>query len=148
MKVYKRSKKCNQCNQTKYLEEFSWKCKSKRRRITRCRECVNNYNRQHYKSNKNYYKAKTNQSYNKLTTLLYSIKFSNSCNKCGENTPSCLEFNHINREDKKYQISSMCRMGKSEEQFIKEVEKCEILCCNCHRKKTAKQFDWFTSNYK
>ena len=147
MKTYKRSKKCNECNKTKHLEEFSWRCKSKRQRNTRCRDCVNNYNKQHYKNNIEKYKAKTKQSYNRLSTLLYSFKFSNSCNVCGEDTPVCLEFNHINREDKKYQISSMCKMGVSQEQFIKEVQKCEILCCNCHRIRTAKQLGWFTSDY-
>ena len=147
MKIYKRSKKCSCCKQTKHQEEFSWKVKSKRLRNTKCRECVNNYNRQHYKDNKDYYLRKTKQSYNKLATLLYSFKFSNSCNVCGENTPSCLEFNHINRKDKEYQISNMCKMGVSQEQFIKEVQKCEILCCNCHRKRTAKQLGWLTSKY-
>ena len=147
MNTYKRSKKCSCCKKTKHQEEFSWKVKSKRRRNTKCRECVNDYNRQHYKSNKDYYIRKTKQSYNRLSTLLYSFKFSNSCNVCGENTPACLEFNHINREDKKYQISSMCKFGVSQEQFIKEIQKCEILCCNCHRIRTAKQLGWFTSNY-
>ena len=42
----------------------------------------------------------------------------------------------------------MCKMGVSQKQFIKEVQKCEILCCNCHRKRTAKQLGWFTGNYK
>ena len=27
--------------------------------------------------------------------------------------------------------------------ILKEIEKCEIRCSNCHRKKTAKDFNWY-----
>jgi len=49
-----------------------------------------------------------------------------------------LEFDH--KHDKKYNVSAMHTL--SLELLIKEIEKCEVRCANCHRRKTAHQFNW------
>jgi hypothetical protein len=45
-----------------------------------------------------------------------------------------LDFDHI--KDKKYNISRMIHDGFSWKAIKKEVEKCEVVCANCHRVRT------------
>ncbi len=55
------------------------------------------------------------------------------CMRCGYNKyPEVLEFHHKNPSKKNFNISlkGHCR---SWERVRKEIEKCELLCANCHR---------------
>lgn len=45
---------------------------------------------------------------------------------------SVYDFHHINPDEKEYTISNY--MGYSLERLKKEVEKCILLCANCHRR--------------
>lgn len=54
------------------------------------------------------------------------------CAACGYNRcPAALEFHHINPEEKERTISLM--RNYSAESIKKEVDKCVLLCCLCHR---------------
>lgn len=53
--------------------------------------------------------------------------------KCGESHPSCLDFHHESGE-KEFNISVAIEKGYSLIRVKAEIEKCEILCSNCHRK--------------
>ncbi len=55
------------------------------------------------------------------------------CCKCGFDHPAALEFHHRDREDKEMNIASMLSAKSSIESIKKEIEKCDILCGNCHR---------------
>lgn len=61
---------------------------------------------------------------------------------CGENDPACLDFDHIKGE-KIDSVSQLCMRAYSLNKILKEIEKCELRCANCHRKKTAKDFNWY-----
>lgn len=55
----------------------------------------------------------------------------NGCAICGYNKCEvALEFHHVNQEDKKYCIS---RGQFGNKDLIDEVQKCILLCANCHR---------------
>lgn len=55
------------------------------------------------------------------------------CNLCGYNkTIAALEFHHINPENKSYGIASMGTCHQLETD-LKEVQKCILVCANCHR---------------
>ena len=59
------------------------------------------------------------------------------CVRCGYNKcPEVLEFHHRNPSEKEFNISSKghCR---SWERVKKEIEKCDLLCANCHRETHA-----------
>lgn len=62
------------------------------------------------------------------------IKISSGCNKCGYNeNPIALEFHHDNSDQKFMDISTMITQGYSVDKIMDEVEKCIVLCSNCHR---------------
>lgn len=63
------------------------------------------------------------------------VKCERGCSDCGyDEHPSALDFHHIEPKDKSKPISEMINTSSPEE-LEKEVEKCEVLCANCHRLK-------------
>ncbi len=65
---------------------------------------------------------------------LTEIKQSSGCKDCGESNPIVLDFDHI--RDKKYNVSRMIHDGFSWKAISKEIQKCEVVCANCHRIRT------------
>ena len=49
--------------------------------------------------------------------------------------PECMDFDHING-DKEFGISEAVGCMYSWKRILKEIEKCEIVCSNCHRIRT------------
>ena len=56
------------------------------------------------------------------------------CEKCGYNKCiEALQFHHINPEEKSFEISNFEYLKiRPMEEYYKEVDKCKLLCCNCH----------------
>jgi hypothetical protein len=63
---------------------------------------------------------------------LDDYKSSRSCEMCSEDEPVCLDFHHI--KDKKYNVGRMPNMDKPISEIEDEIDKCVLLCANCHRK--------------
>ncbi len=53
---------------------------------------------------------------------------------------SCYDFHHLDPSEKDFQLSGVNSARVSKEKLIKELDKCVLLCANCHRAKH--------SNYK
>ena len=62
------------------------------------------------------------------------------CINCGESDPVVLDFDRL--QDKKYNVSEMIG-AFGLKSVIKEINKCQVLCANCHRRKTAKDQNWY-----
>jgi hypothetical protein len=58
------------------------------------------------------------------------------CARCGETDPACLDFHHV-RGEKVGSIGQMVTNGYSAADLHAEIQKCEVLCANCHRKEHA-----------
>lgn len=69
-----------------------------------------------------------------LATWLKNYKKDLFCVKCNENHPACLDFHHLNGQEKDNPIANMISEGYSIENITKEINKCIILCRNCHAK--------------
>lgn len=63
------------------------------------------------------------------------------CVDCGEADPLVLEFDHV-RGAKIADISRLVSRGASWAEIVVEMEKCDVVCRNCHARRTAKQFGW------
>lgn len=65
------------------------------------------------------------------------------CTDCGETDPIILEFDHVGEAGtKKFNISDATRRGYGMNKIKAEIEKCEVRCANCHRKKTYERGGW------
>jgi len=113
----------------------------------RCRVCQREYQKNHY--NENLYRRtqiRKNKStkVNEARNFIIDYLLTHPCVSCGEKRIVVLEFNHKRRFTKSHNVSDMVNSGYSIPALKKEIRKCEILCCNCHRLKTAKQFKYYT----
>jgi hypothetical protein len=61
------------------------------------------------------------------------------CIDCGESEIACLDFDHRDPKKKRYCIGAGVASGILPESIIEEIEKCDVRCSNCHRKKHAKE---------
>lgn len=62
------------------------------------------------------------------------IKHIQGCKECDESDARCLDFHHRDPKDKILCVSQMCL--HSWNKVLSEIEKCDVLCSNCHRKLT------------
>jgi hypothetical protein len=65
-----------------------------------------------------------------------------SCVDCGNTDFRTFEFDRIT--DKKKAVSQLIKMNYGWDTIMNEINKCEIRCANCHRIKTAHQFNWWS----
>lgn len=59
------------------------------------------------------------------------------CERCGENHPACLDFHHLDPNEKEMSIATMAGLF-SLDRIKEEASKCIVLCSNCHRKEHYK----------
>jgi hypothetical protein len=65
-----------------------------------------------------------------------------SCLDCGEADPIVLDFDHVNPKEKFKSIARMLSGHYSWVKILTEIEKCEIRCANCHRRRSHVQFGY------
>ena len=76
--------------------------------------------------------------------FLQQYKMEKGCSVCGYNEiPQALEFDHIDRSKKKFGMNKAYKYKWST--IMEELEKCVILCANCHRKKTVEDKDYLNN---
>lgn len=61
------------------------------------------------------------------------IKSTCGCQLCGESDAACLDFHHKDASTKENDISGLLQQKKFDKLAI-EIEKCVVVCANCHRK--------------
>ena len=92
---------------------------------------------EYYKKSKEISKVLTNTNREKKLLRVNQIKLKRGCEICGYNKHAvALDFDHINRETKFKSVSQMFTC--SWERIQKEIDKCRVLCANCHRIETYK----------
>lgn len=144
-------KLCTKCHQEKPDNEYFVKDKKSGRLHAQCKQCYKihraTYYKAHYqKYHEQYLKRATKQREAKRaeyrTNMLNYLK-NQKCKVCGENDIRVLEFDHIDETTKLFSISQGISKGYSWELILQEINKCQILCANCHKKRTAEQFGWY-----
>ena len=99
---------------------------------------TNEYRRQWYQDNLDTERARLRKSNKRRQTELIEwfrgYRGSLSCKECGENHPGCLDFHHRNPKEKDFEVSIAVSRGWSKKRILAEIEKCDVLCANCHRK--------------
>lgn len=66
------------------------------------------------------------------------------CVDCNHVEPCVAEFDHRDPFEKVNNVSSLLNDGYSWETLYREIQKCDVRCANCHRRKTAREQKWFT----
>ena len=93
------------------------------------------YRRQYYYRNRNREIERiTRRAAEIVTWFVKEVRNNLICKQCGENHPGCLDFHHRDPSEKELDICQMVQSGWSKRTILKEIEKCDVLCANCHRK--------------
>lgn len=127
-------KVCTECGVEKSEEEFG---KKGDRRLHRCKQCINEYQRQHYEQNKEKYKRKAKTWNHKVRKRYQQLKEATPCDDCGGMFPYYVtEYDHRDPSTKADNVASLISRGVGWEKLMAEIEKCDLVCANCHRQRT------------
>lgn len=128
-------KECNRCHIVKEDSEFAFRNKDKGTLQPYCKECKKEIDKELYLSNHSNRQSKIRDRQNRTQSILKKyltdIKKSSKCALCGEDRWWVLDFHHL--RDKRFEVSSLARRGCSLETFKEEIDKCIVVCANCHR---------------
>lgn len=90
--------------------------------------------KRHYIANKSKYIDRNKRYRLEIRTYVSDLKENMPCADCNVKYPYyVMDFDHL--EDKKSLVSILSATGRIGA-LKKEIEKCEIVCANCHRKRT------------
>jgi len=95
-----------------------------------CKDCRKAYRKQRRIDHPEIHRAQASRQQKRNGNWLLSKK--SACIICGESEPICIDFHHINPEEKDFTIGKNRNIDKNILQ--KEIDKCVCLCANCHRK--------------
>jgi len=139
------AKKCGSCGLVKPLSMFPFKNKELGKRGSTCLACMAAYGRQHYARNRAKYLEKAHRSRRRARTKnderILAYLMDHPCVDCGETDPLVLDFDHREPSTKSNEVSRIV-YHRRWRIVLEEIEKCDVRCANCHRRKTARQFGW------
>lgn len=66
--------------------------------------------------------------------FILNYKSNRQCQQCGEKDLRCLAFHHREPENKRFTVHSGSSRHYSLKSIKEEIDKCDVLCLNCHAK--------------
>jgi transposase len=113
---YGEKRKCPKCNQDCNISQF-YNRRGKEYGSVYCKQCTN---------------KQTLERQRNLKNEMIQYK-GGKCEMCGYNKYSgALEFHHLNPSEKEFNLSNL-KSYKFDEVIKNELDKCSLLCSNCHR---------------
>jgi len=112
------AKICTKCKCEKSIEDFHWRDEVNGIKRSECKDCHNKKVKERYYENKK---------------IIDSIKKNGKCLKCGYNR--CLEVLEYHHKEPEFKIGEVSKLATHYNLSIgiEEIEKCVLLCANCHR---------------
>jgi hypothetical protein len=144
------TKICTKCKIDKSLDMFSYDRGKPR---PHCKECRVKENGTYYRNNledrKKYHKKRLKKLYQneetrirlnknaevarkKKTTKYREFMKQKKCDICGFNDYRALQWHHLDPKTKSFNVATGVRF-KCWDDTLKEINKCQCLCANCHR---------------
>lgn len=124
---------CSQCKEAKPEDQYNKRTSNKNGLQANCKECNKLKLKEHYKNNKPKYIDK-NKVYKQTTKdFVNKYKTERGCVYCSEKEAVCLDFHHT-EDDKETNVGTLVGQGHSVQKVLLEINKCIVVCSNCHRK--------------
>lgn len=118
---------CNTCGERKPKTKF-------REGRPQCRQCASNTLHRRRR-------AKRREAREKVFAYLRE----HPCVDCGETDIAVLEFDHRCQATKELRVSALVCQGYKWDTIKTEIDKCDVRCANCHRRRTAIQLGWYAA---
>lgn len=140
---------CCDCKLDLSETDFHLHARNKTGRNSFCKKCQSAYGKAWYARNKKMHKQATylrklrakKENFKKLKEFFISKK----CSDCGHQDMRVLEFDHLDPTTKTKHVSTLMGDGSSWAKILVEIEKCDIVCANCHRIRTQDRGQWTRS---
>lgn len=105
-----------------------------------CKECRNSYMKTWYSNNRDIHGERTKKVKKVHKTILAQFvreAKSKPCMDCGITYPYyVMDFDHRNPDEKVLTINQAQGLGWSISRIREEIDKCDLVCSNCHRIRT------------
>lgn len=140
------NKFCSKCKEEKDINNFRLNKRRKDGHQSWCKECHSKREKQVWGNSKERRDKVLKENKNRRVRnkkFIYDYLSNHPCEKCGESNPIVLTFHHINPSNKKNDISALSCGCYSIKLITKEIEKCQVLCANCHCIETAIQNNYY-----
>ena len=137
------TKICGLCHFPKSIADFAFSNKKKNLRQKQCRLCRSKFDsKRHEDSNYRLLLAQKDKRIRiRNREFLSSYLSDKKCKDCNEDDIIVLQFDHLG--DKQHGISHMIDGRYSIERIKSEISKCDIVCANCHTRRTAMRAGWY-----
>ncbi len=137
-------KVCTKCKVLKEFELFATKSSSKDGKASWCKACFAEHASRAYQNGDRVRKERNKAALverNRVKMLEFLKE--NHCVDCGESDPVVLTFDHRDPAEKTRNVSEMFYW--SWQSMMKEIDKCDVRCANCHMRRTSIQFGFWKS---
>jgi hypothetical protein len=124
------TKRCARCGLVLPVELFS---RYRDGRQGWCRRCFTG----HHVANGQVASSRRRERYERACAFVADHLAANACVDCGEPDAVVLEFDHVGA--KRNWVSRLMARGAPLSQIQEEIERCEVVCVNCHRRRTAQR---------
>jgi hypothetical protein len=135
------TKRCSMCGEVKPLTEFHRNRQKPDGLQVRCKACNIETNKRWYRDHPEVREARMDEQARRLRRHrhreVWEYLLEHPCVDCGESDPVVLEFDHL--RDKVANISKLAALKRPWEIILAEIAKCEVVCANCHRRRTAER---------
>ncbi len=146
MGVTRKTKWCGDCG--KFLSAANFNIKNASRGLLQsyCKSCQKRRCAEHYQLNAAAYKARIARNNFLIRTAnrerIRQYLSTERCADCGLRDVGVLEFDHRDPRSKRMEVSNLASTGHCWAAILAEIAKCDVVCANCHRRRTAQQFGW------
>ena len=128
---------CSEIN-PQSISNFNKRAKSPDGLQIYCKTCNSDKLKAHYKNQPERYKEKNKRRKRSRQEFIIAYLLGHPCIDCGESDIVVLEFDHV-RGSKRKELATLVLDGVSLETLKEEIAKCDVVCANCHRRRTAKR---------
>jgi hypothetical protein len=125
---------CGRCSQMLPLTSFHV---SPRGRQSWCKACRAEYIRERGELHRRQTRRARDRRRTQARAFVLSLLRAGSCADCGLTDPLLLEFDHVG--EKTLDVAKLVHEGYRMSRVELEVSRCELVCANCHRRRTARR---------
>jgi transcriptional regulator with XRE-family HTH domain len=119
---------CGGCGRTLDTAQFH-------RGQSRCKDCRQEYMRERGDLHRKQSRRARDKRRAIARAYVLDLLRTNVCTDCGLADPAVLEFDHVG--PKRMEVGKMVREAYRLSRIKAEIENCELVCANCHRRRTA-----------
>jgi hypothetical protein len=144
-------KTCSLCGIEKPRYEYTKKRRNSDGLMAMCRECSLPRRREQYEANPQNQRDAVNERRAEVRERIATYKIENPCTDCGKHYPSyVMDFDHV-RGEKRAGVAQLTT--HSWDVIQAEIDKCDLVCANCHRERTfmrlgSTQLDYYHEDYQ